>query len=113
MSKEVMDAGEVAEYLGIAQSTVYKWVELRKIPFTKIGNLLRFPRWLIDQWLTKRATLDDEELYEEFARLTQRYHLEKCLQARGLTAPSLTNDQIKDEIAKAVVELGIPRPEED
>ncbi len=36
MSKEVMDANEVAEYLGISPSTVYKKVEYRDIPFTQI-----------------------------------------------------------------------------
>ena len=55
MTRDVMDAKQVAEYLGIATTTVYKCVELRKIPDTKVGHLLRFPKWIIDQWLTEKA----------------------------------------------------------
>ena len=47
MSTEIMNAEELANYLGIATSTVYKKVEYRQIPFTKIGTLLRFPKWII------------------------------------------------------------------
>ncbi len=39
-----IDFSELADYLGIAKATVYKWIEYRQIPYTKTGTLLRFPR---------------------------------------------------------------------
>src|SRR3989304_1711029 len=67
--REVMDAHQVADYLGLAVSTVYKKVEYREIPFTKVGTLLSFPKWLIDRWLTERAVRPDETLSRKFVRM--------------------------------------------
>lgn len=104
-ARQVMDAKQVADYLGVSPSTIYKWVEQRSIPFTKVGNLLRFPRWLIDQWLTEKATRPQHELYQRFVRLQQRYHLEQFLAARGLDVPSLTREQVLSELEFALEEL--------
>ena len=105
MSKEVMDVKEVAEYLGIAESTVYKWVEYREIPFTKVGSLLRFPKWLIDRHLSDRAVYPEESLYDEFVRLHSRYHLEKFLQSKGLDSEKMTEEQLFDELKRAIKAL--------
>ena len=105
MSKEVMDANEVAEYLGISPSTVYKKVEYREIPFAKVGSLLRFPKWLIDEWLTRRAVQPDDTLFEQFARLAQRYHLQEFLKTRGLSLEHTEQEQIVEELRAAVEDL--------
>ena len=105
MTKEVMNAQELAEYLGLAESTVYKKVEYRQIPFTKVGTLLRFPKWIIDRWLTERTVQPDRSLYEEFERLHRRYHLEQLLKARGVDPKSLTEEQLLDELRQAIAEL--------
>jgi|APSaa5957512576_1039674.scaffolds.fasta_scaffold117374_2 excisionase family DNA binding protein len=105
MSEQVMNAEQLAEYLGIAESTVYKWVEYRKIPFTKIGTLLRFPKWIIDRWLAERAVRPEQSLFEEFERLHQRYHLERFLKAKGLDYERLTDEQLLEELRQAIVEL--------
>jgi excisionase family DNA binding protein len=105
MSREVMDAPELAEYLGIAVSTVYKKVEQRELPFTKVGSLLRFPKWLIDQWLTKRAIMPVDKLFERFARLQQRYHVEQFMQARGLDITRMDEAQLVDELKRAIDEV--------
>jgi len=68
MSKDVMNAAELATYLGIAESTVYKKVEYRQIPFTKVGSLLRFPKWIIDRWLSEKAVRPEQSLFDEFER---------------------------------------------
>lgn len=105
MTKEVMNAREVGEYLGIAESTVYKKVEYREIPFVKVGTLLRFPKWIIDQWLTERVTRPKSTLYDEFVRLSQRYHLERFLEARGLDVTGLAEQQLVAELQRAIAEL--------
>ena len=105
MSKEIMNAEEVAEYLGIAQSTAYKWVEYRQIPFTKIGTLLRFPKWIIDRWLSEKAVRPAQSLFDEFSHLHQRYHLELFLKAKGLDVDRMTEVQLVAELTKAIREL--------
>ena len=105
MSKDVMDANEVAEYLGISPSTVYKKVEYREIPFTKVGSLLRFPKWLIDEWLTRTAVQPDQTLFEQFTRLAQRYHLREFLKVRGLSVEHTEPDQLVQQFQAAVEDL--------
>ncbi len=112
MAKEVMKAAELAEYLGIAESTVYKKVEYREIPFTKVGSLLRFPKWLIDQWLTETAVMPDTTLYDEFVRLSQRYHLEQFMKAKGLTVDGLNEEQLVAELRRAVADFKASQVEE-
>ena len=105
MSQEVMSVTELAEYLGIAESTVYKKVEYRQVPFTKVGSLLRFPKWLIDRWLTENAVRPDASLFEEFVLLQQRYHLEQFLKGKGIDPDRLTDEQLVDELRAAIEEL--------
>ncbi len=105
MSEQVMDSNELAEYLSISPATVYKKVEHREIPFTKVGSLLRFPKWLIDEWLTKRAVQPDETLFEQFARLAQRYHLREFLKAKGLNVKRMDEEQLIDALRDAIADL--------
>ena len=105
MSKEVMNAKEVAEYLSLAESTIYKKVEHHDIPYVKVGSLLRFPKWVIDQWLTERVVRPSETLFNEFIRLSQRYHLKEFLKAKGLDVEGLTEEQLVEELRRAIEDL--------
>ena len=105
MAKEIMNAQELADYLGIAASTVYKKVEYRQIPFTKIGSLLRFPKWIIDRWLSEKAVRPVQSLFDEFSQLHQRYHLEQFLKAKGLDVDRLTEVQLVAELTQAIQEV--------
>jgi excisionase family DNA binding protein len=54
MSKQtpdVMTLNEVAEYLRIPRSTVYKLVREGRIPGQKIGRQWRFRRKVVENWL--------------------------------------------------------------
>ena len=55
MNKEMMNTKEVAEYLGINEKHVYKLINDRKIPGTKITGKWLFPKGLIDEWINKSA----------------------------------------------------------
>ena len=105
MPEEIMDVTAVAKYLGISKATVYKWVETRQIPFTKVGTLLRFPKWMIDRHLAKNATHPSDFLYEEFERLYSRFFLEKFLKSQGLDPRYMTDDQILDELRLALPQI--------
>ena len=48
---DVMTLNEVADYLRIPRSTVYKLVREGRIPGQKVGRQWRFRRDTIDRWL--------------------------------------------------------------
>lgn len=51
MNNVYLNVFDLALYLSVKESTVRKWVLLRKIPFVKIGKLVRFKKTEIDSWL--------------------------------------------------------------
>jgi excisionase family DNA binding protein len=50
----VMTAKELAEYLRVHRSTVYKLLRRRELPGFRIGTDWRFRREVIDQWCAGR-----------------------------------------------------------
>ena len=54
-AREVMSATEVAEYLQLNKSTVYRLAREGKLPGAKVGRAWRFKRRLIDQWVSTRV----------------------------------------------------------
>ena len=55
--KEVMNVGQVAEYLNIKVVTVYKHARQGCIPCFKVGSNLRFRREAIDKWIKNQEKL--------------------------------------------------------
>ena len=41
---------EVAEYLNVSINTIYSWISMRKVPFFKIGRLVKFDLKEIENW---------------------------------------------------------------
>lgn len=63
--KEILNPEEVAEYLGISKTTVYRLIESRQIPFAKIGGGLRFKRTEIDEyWKDSSFEPFNKQIYE-------------------------------------------------
>jgi excisionase family DNA binding protein len=52
--KGVMNLREVAGYLGVHTSTIYKYAKQGSIPAFKIGSDWRFPKKHIDQWINEK-----------------------------------------------------------
>ena len=50
-TESIMTIGEVANYLKIPKSTVYKLAQEGKIPRQKVGRHWRFRRSTINKWL--------------------------------------------------------------
>lgn len=48
---DVLTASEVARWLRIPKSTLYKLCQEHRIPTTKIGRHWRFSRRLLEEWL--------------------------------------------------------------
>ena len=49
--EEVMTVKEVADYLRLAESTVYRLVKRGSLPGRKLGGNWRFSRKNLDKWL--------------------------------------------------------------
>ena len=56
-SKRLLTIQEMAELTGLSIATLYKMVNQRRIPYTKVGRLLRFDRRLIDDWLQANTVM--------------------------------------------------------
>ena len=52
--KDVLNINELAGYLDIPKSTIYKLVREGKIPAQKVGRHWRFHKETIDAWLGNR-----------------------------------------------------------
>lgn len=50
----LLDIVQVSEKLQVSVSGVYSWVSQRKIPFLKVGRLIRFDSEEIDKWLKQK-----------------------------------------------------------
>jgi len=50
MPGEILTVDELAEYLRVHRSTIYRLVKARKLPAFRIGSDWRFNREQIDEW---------------------------------------------------------------
>lgn len=57
---DVLTIEELANYLKIPKSTLYKLVREGKVPSQKVGRHWRFRKKAIDRWLENRRSDDDE-----------------------------------------------------
>ena len=44
-------------YIGLSVHTLYTMVSQRRIPFVKVGRLVKFDLALIDAWINKRTVM--------------------------------------------------------
>ena len=49
----LLDSAQAADFLGIAESTIRKWVSSRYVPYIKMGRLVKFNRNSLEKWLLK------------------------------------------------------------
>jgi excisionase family DNA binding protein len=47
--------------LGITRNTLYEWIIQRKVPYLKVGRLVKFKKDDLQAWLTKRAQPDEKK----------------------------------------------------
>ena len=56
---EIMTTQEVAQYLRLAEATIYKLAQSGEIPAVKVGRTWRFKKELIDEWFRREANQPD------------------------------------------------------
>jgi excisionase family DNA binding protein len=60
--KQLLDTNEAAEYLGISRNTLYEWTIQKKIPYIKVGRLVKFRKEDLESWLKQRTQEEKKHL---------------------------------------------------
>lgn len=55
MRRPLIDVPEAASRLGIAPKTIYKWIEQGRLPFVRIGRLIRLREEDLEAWVCARV----------------------------------------------------------
>ena len=55
--KKLLTYKELAEQLNMSSATLRIWVMNKKVPYIKIGRLVRFDLDIIDEWLESKLTM--------------------------------------------------------
>jgi excisionase family DNA binding protein len=54
-SQKWMSVTEIAEHLGVAAITIYRWLEKGQIPAHRVGRQWRFNQGEVDTWVISGA----------------------------------------------------------
>ena len=79
-----MNIQEAAEHLRLSVSTLRKWVMMRKIPFEKMGDAVRFDLEKINVWADEHTVYPEKELAAGELEREQRKHAGKGKREPGL-----------------------------
>ena len=52
-----LDIQETARHLGVSTTTLYKWVNQRKIPYIKLGRLVKFDPLKLEEWIRQQTVM--------------------------------------------------------
>lgn len=55
MIERLLTLKEAAAILQIHPDTVRKWIKEGRIPYTRVGRVLRFRESLLEQWINRRT----------------------------------------------------------
>jgi excisionase family DNA binding protein len=53
MEDRYLSVAEIAQYLGVKEDTVYKWITAKRLPAHKVGRLWKFKKAEVDEWIRK------------------------------------------------------------
>lgn len=59
---DILTIAEVAEYLKVAERTLYRLVAAKKVPAFKVGGTWRFSRASIDLWIKQQSKAGLDQL---------------------------------------------------
>ena len=55
MNEAWVSVHDVAKHLGVANDSVYRWIETRDLPAHKIGRLWKFKLSEVDEWVRAKG----------------------------------------------------------
>jgi len=70
--EKLLSIGELSEKLGIPIATLYAWTCKKKIPYIKLGTLVRFKESEITEWISKKSVLPDEKSFTPVSHQKRR-----------------------------------------
>ena len=56
-TRHLLTIQQAAYVTGIAVPTLYKWVSHRKIPYIKLGRLVKFDPGKLDEWIKQQTVM--------------------------------------------------------
>jgi excisionase family DNA binding protein len=56
-TRSLLTIQQAAQVTGIAVPTLYKWVSQRKIPYIKMGRLVKFDPSKLDEWIKRQTVM--------------------------------------------------------
>jgi excisionase family DNA binding protein len=59
ITEKWMSVGEIAEHLGVAAITIYRWLEKGHIPAHRVGRQWRFNQSEVDAWVKSGDASED------------------------------------------------------
>ena len=62
MERRYIGVKELAEYLGLRVGTLYVWVCQRKIPYIKMGRLVKFDLLEVNKWVGRKQIKDYRDI---------------------------------------------------
>ena len=45
---------QTSKFLGISRNTLYEWIIQKKVPYIKVGRLVKFRKADLEKWLEKK-----------------------------------------------------------
>lgn len=55
--QRLIDIREAAEYINVSFHTLYTMVSQRRVPYAKVGRLLKFDVELLDKWIKQNTVM--------------------------------------------------------
>jgi len=61
MDQRYLSPKELSQYLGVSLQTVYEWTSQKKIPYVKLGRLVKFDIKEIDKWMLSQRVVSRDK----------------------------------------------------
>ena len=58
----LLTVAEAAKLLQISPNTAYELIRQKRIPFVRLGRIIRIPRFGLEQWIAREAGLPEPAL---------------------------------------------------
>ncbi len=55
IAPEVMNLRQAAEYLGVSEDTLYKYLAEERLPAFKLGNRWKLKKSVLDTWMERQS----------------------------------------------------------
>lgn len=92
----LLPASEVADMLGIAESTVYQWMRDRKMPCTRLGRRRMVSEGALERWIEQNTDYGDPSSTDGQApRGTLSTSTREAAHVVSLHAPRINDPQNK------------------